>query len=61
VRFSRVITEALHTTHWEEMLMGRKEPMLDTSIYFCDPASLAYVSLLRVELTVAWAFLNFET
>jgi hypothetical protein len=44
-----------------EMLMGRKEPMLDTSIYFCDAASLAYVSLLRVELTVAWAFLNFET
>jgi hypothetical protein len=43
-----------------EMLMDRKEPMLDTSVYFCDAASLAYGSLLRVELTVAWAFLNFE-
>jgi hypothetical protein len=44
-----------------EMLMDRKEPVLDTSIYFCDPASLVDVSLLRVELTVQWAFLNFET
>jgi hypothetical protein len=48
VRFSRVITEALHIKHWEEML--------DTSIYFCNAASLAYVSLLRVELTLRWRF-----
>jgi ribosomal protein S18 acetylase RimI-like enzyme len=34
---------------------------ISLSIYFCEPASPVNVSLLRVKLTVARAFLNFGT